>query len=92
MSLPRLKRRALEPGTWLIRAVAEEVQRDPNLKLVDTRHPSILWLEFAEQWDPKSVWTDIRLRQTAIRPSIATPSIMRPVWATAHQPALSSRA
>jgi peptide/nickel transport system substrate-binding protein len=44
-------------------AVAEEVKRDPNLTLVDTRHPSIFWIEFAEQWDPKSVWADIRVRQ-----------------------------
>lgn len=43
--------------------LGEEVKRDPNLKLVDTRHPSIYWVEFADQWDPKSVWADIRLRQ-----------------------------
>jgi peptide/nickel transport system substrate-binding protein len=43
-------------------AVAEEVQRDPSLKLVDTRHASIFWIEFADQWDPKSVWADKRVR------------------------------
>lgn len=42
---------------------AEEVKRDPRLTLVDTRHASIFWIEFPEQWDPKSVWADIRLRQ-----------------------------
>jgi peptide/nickel transport system substrate-binding protein len=28
---------------------AEEVKRDPKLQLVDTRHSSIMWLEFADQ-------------------------------------------
>jgi peptide/nickel transport system substrate-binding protein len=41
---------------------AEEVKRDSRLTLVDTRHASIFWLEFAEQWDPKSVWADQRVR------------------------------
>jgi peptide/nickel transport system substrate-binding protein len=42
--------------------VAEEVMRDPQLTLVDTRHASIQWLEFPEQWDSKSVWADKRVR------------------------------
>jgi len=42
--------------------VAEEVQRDPSLTLVYTLHPSGFWLEFPEQWDPKSVWADKRVR------------------------------
>jgi peptide/nickel transport system substrate-binding protein len=41
---------------------AEEVKRDSRLTLVDTRHASIFWLEFADQWDPKSVWHDKRVR------------------------------
>src|SRR5438093_13720 len=40
-----------------------EVKRDPRLQLVSTRHASIFWIEFAEQWDPKSPWHDKRLRQ-----------------------------
>lgn len=42
---------------------AEEVKRDPRLQLVATRHASIFWLEFADQWDPKSPWHDKRLRE-----------------------------
>ena len=61
--LAMLKRGEADIAVALQGAIAEEVQRDPNLKLVDTRHPSIFWLEFAEQWEPKSVWADIRLRQ-----------------------------
>jgi peptide/nickel transport system substrate-binding protein len=45
--------------------VAEEVKRDPRLQLVDTRHASIQWLEFPDQWDPKSVWADKRVRLAA---------------------------
>jgi len=32
------------------------------MQLVATRHASIFWIEFAEQWDPKSPWSDRRLR------------------------------
>jgi peptide/nickel transport system substrate-binding protein len=44
---------------------AEEVKRDAKLQLVDTRHPSIMWLEFGDQWDPKSPWHDQRVRLAA---------------------------
>ena len=42
---------------------AESVAKDSRLVLVDTRHASIFWIEFADQWDPKSPWSDKRLRQ-----------------------------
>jgi peptide/nickel transport system substrate-binding protein len=42
---------------------AEEVLRDSRLQLVDTRHASIFWIEFPDQWDSKSPWRDKRLRQ-----------------------------
>jgi peptide/nickel transport system substrate-binding protein len=35
---------------------------DPRYTLVATRHASIFWIEFADQWDPKSLWHDKRLR------------------------------
>jgi peptide/nickel transport system substrate-binding protein len=41
---------------------AEEIKRDPKLQLVPSKHASIFWIEFAEQWDPKSPWHDKRLR------------------------------
>src|SRR6266850_879264 len=41
---------------------AENVKRDPRLQIVPSRHASINWLEFADQWDPKSPWSDRRLR------------------------------
>jgi peptide/nickel transport system substrate-binding protein len=45
---------------------AENVKADPRLQIVATRHASINWLEFAEQWDPKSPWADKRVRLAAI--------------------------
>ena len=41
---------------------AENVTHDPRLALVATRHASAIWIEFADQWDPKSPWHDRRVR------------------------------
>jgi ABC-type transport system substrate-binding protein len=41
---------------------AENVKRDPKLTLVASKHASIFWIEFGEQWDPKSPWADKRVR------------------------------
>src|SRR2546429_5174580 len=60
--LAMLKRGEADFAAAMQGAVAEEVKRDSNLTLVDTRHPSMFWSEFAEQWDPKSVWHDKRVR------------------------------
>ncbi|HET7342904.1 MAG TPA: ABC transporter substrate-binding protein [Methylomirabilota bacterium] len=42
---------------------AESLKKDSRFALVDTRHASIFWIEFADQWDPKSPWHDKRMRQ-----------------------------
>ena len=41
---------------------AESIKRDPRLQVVASKHASIFWIEFAEQWDAKSPWHDRRLR------------------------------
>src|SRR5437667_10466763 len=41
---------------------AEAVTRDGRLTLTATRHASAMWIEFADQWDPKSPWHDRRVR------------------------------
>jgi peptide/nickel transport system substrate-binding protein len=41
---------------------SQDLQRDPRLQIVASKHASIFWIEFAEQWDPKSPWHDKRLR------------------------------
>jgi peptide/nickel transport system substrate-binding protein len=41
---------------------AENIKKDPRLQIVPSRHASITWVEFADQWDPKSPWADKRMR------------------------------
>jgi peptide/nickel transport system substrate-binding protein len=41
---------------------AETLTRDARFSLVATRHASAMWIEFADQWDPKSPWHDRRVR------------------------------
>ena len=41
---------------------AEGIKDDPSIKIVATKHASCNWIEFTEQWDPKSPWHDKRLR------------------------------
>jgi peptide/nickel transport system substrate-binding protein len=42
---------------------AESIQKDPRLRIVSSKHASIFWIDFTEQWDPKSPWHDKRMRQ-----------------------------
>jgi len=63
--LAMLKKGEADIAVALDGSVAEEVKRDPKLQLIDTRHASIQWLEFTEQWDPKSPWYDRRVRLAA---------------------------
>lgn len=60
--LAMLKKGETDFALFLDGTDAEEVQRDRRLQLVDTRHASIFWIEFPDQWDPKSPWHDKRLR------------------------------
>jgi peptide/nickel transport system substrate-binding protein len=41
---------------------AMNVKRDGRLRLLPSKHASMYWIEFAEQWDPKSPWHDRRMR------------------------------
>ena len=41
---------------------AEGIKNDPRMRLVSSKHASIFWIEFTEQWNPKSPWHDRRLR------------------------------
>ncbi|HYE94191.1 MAG TPA: ABC transporter substrate-binding protein [Terriglobales bacterium] len=42
---------------------AEDIKRDPRMQIVASKHASIFWIEFPDQWDAKSPWHDKRLRQ-----------------------------
>jgi peptide/nickel transport system substrate-binding protein len=44
---------------------AEEVKRSPGLRLAAAMPPGVVFLDLPEQWDPKSPWHDLRVRQAA---------------------------
>ena len=44
---------------------AEDIKRTPRMQVVASKHASIFWVEFADQWDAKSPWHDKRLRLAA---------------------------
>ena len=44
---------------------AEEVKRTPGLQLAAAMPPGVVFLDLPEQWDPKSPWHDLRVRQAA---------------------------
>jgi peptide/nickel transport system substrate-binding protein len=44
---------------------AEGIKRDGRMQIVPSKHASIFWVEFADQWDPKSPWHDKWLRLAA---------------------------
>jgi peptide/nickel transport system substrate-binding protein len=44
-------------------AMAEEVKRAPKLTLAYSEGQGIFFIYFNEQWDPKSPWHDLRVRQ-----------------------------
>lgn len=41
---------------------AQAIASDKRLRVVATKHASIFWIEFADQWNPKSPWHDKRMR------------------------------
>jgi peptide/nickel transport system substrate-binding protein len=49
---------------WVAGELAEELQRTPDLSL-EVSHTAPFWVYFPEQWDPKSPWHDVRVRQAA---------------------------
>jgi peptide/nickel transport system substrate-binding protein len=60
--LAMLKKDEADIGVAFDGPQGEEVKKDPRLQLVASKHASIFWIEFAEQWDQKSPWHDKRLR------------------------------
>ncbi len=45
--------------------LADEVRKDPQLRLKITAPPTPLWLDFTDKWNPKSPWYDRRVRLAA---------------------------
>jgi peptide/nickel transport system substrate-binding protein len=60
-----LKRGEVDVVYFLGGPVAEDVQRTPGLRLTAVRSNAVFFLDFTEQWDPKSPWHDRRVRLAA---------------------------
>src|SRR5262249_46127418 len=60
-----LKRGEADIAYALNGPVAEDVRRTPGLKLSAVRTNGVFFLDFPEQWDPKSSWHDQRVRLAA---------------------------
>ena len=60
-----LKRGEVDIAYFLNGPVAEDVRRTPGLRLMAVRTNAVFFLDFAEQWDPKSPWHDRRVRLAA---------------------------
>ena len=63
--LAMLKRGEVDIAYLLDAPMAEEIKRDPNLRLAFSGAIGTFYLDFFEQWDPKSPWADRRVRLAA---------------------------
>jgi peptide/nickel transport system substrate-binding protein len=64
--LAMLKRGEVDLAYLLDAPMAQEVKRDPNLKLAFSGAIGVFFLDFFDQWDPKSPWADRRVRLASI--------------------------
>ena len=63
--LAMLKRGEADIAYSIRGALAEELQRTPGLTLKPTIPHGAQWVNFVDQWDPKSPWADKRVRMAA---------------------------
>jgi peptide/nickel transport system substrate-binding protein len=63
--LAMLKRGEVDVAYLLDAPMAADVKRDPNLKVAFSGAIGTFYLDFFEQWDPKSPWADRRVRLAA---------------------------
>jgi peptide/nickel transport system substrate-binding protein len=63
--LAMLKKGEVDIAYDLDAPAAEEVKRDRKLRLAFSGGIGTFWLDFIEQWDPKSPWHDPRVRLAA---------------------------
>lgn len=63
--LAALKRGEIDIAYSIRGELAEELQRTKGLTLKPTVISAPFWIYFPEQWDPKSPWHDVRVRQAA---------------------------
>jgi peptide/nickel transport system substrate-binding protein len=63
--LAALKRGEVDIALSIRAELAEEVQHTPGLTLKAPVGSAPYWMYFADQWDPKSPWHDVRVRRAA---------------------------
>ncbi len=63
--LAMLKRGEVDVAYLLEVPQAQEVKKDPNLKLAFSGGIGIWYMDFLDQWDPRSPWHDRRVRLAA---------------------------
>ncbi len=63
--LAMLKRGEVDVAYLLDAPMAADVKKDPNLKLAFSGAIGTFYLDFFDQWDPKSPWADRRVRLAA---------------------------
>jgi len=63
--LVALKRGEVDVAYLIRGALAEELRRTPGLTLKHTALNSTFWINFLDQWEPKSPWHDRRVRLAA---------------------------
>jgi peptide/nickel transport system substrate-binding protein len=71
--------------------VAEDLKRSPGVRIQAPLLYGVYWLDFLDQWDPKSPWHDRRVRQARASPSTGRPSIRRRCWGSARRRGASYR-
>jgi peptide/nickel transport system substrate-binding protein len=64
--LAMLKRGEVDVAYLLDAPMAQEVKRDPALRLATSGGIGTFYLDYFDQWDPKSPWADRRVRLAAI--------------------------
>ena len=82
--LAMLKRQEADIAFALDGPIAEEVRRDPNLRLVDVRLPAVFWIEFPEQWDPPRPGPTSGCARRSTMRWIGKRSVRQPAWAIAR--------
>ncbi len=63
--LAMLKTGEADIGYLMVGLEAATIKADPKLKLAKVIAPATWWVEFPEQWNPKSPWNDRRVRLAA---------------------------
>src|SRR2546427_3197601 len=63
--LAMLKTGEADIGYLMVGLEAATIKADPKLRLARVIAPATWWLEFPEQWNPKSPWNDRRVRLAA---------------------------